>query len=170
MKMGGYSKLNEKALVEAVIFASKGLSFKRLKKITGIDKNSLERILESIKEEYSSSEKGIELREVDGRFRFYTKKEYSDYIEKVIRRKYSQLNEGQMEVVVIIVMNGPLSKREIDRMRGKDSSSLIRSLREMGVVSRKRKGRSVLYDLTRGFKQSSIYEEIVSMIRGGTDG
>ncbi len=162
--------MNEKAAVEAVIFASKGITLKKLKKITGIEEESLKKIINDIYEECSKDDKGIELREVEGRYRFYTKKEYSDYVEKVTRRKYSKLNENQMEVVVIIAMNGPLSKKEIDQMRGKDSSAVIRSLREMGVVSRKRTGRSVLYNLTRGFRQSSIYEEIVSMIRGDANG
>ncbi len=162
--------MNERAVVEAVIFASKGITLKRLKKVTGIDEDSLKRIIGEIQRDCERESSGIELREVEGRYRFYTKKIYSGYVEKVTRRKYSKLNENQLEVVVIIAMNGPLSKKEIDQMRGKDSSTVIRSLREMGVVSRKRKGRSVLYNLTRGFRQSSIYEEIVSMIRGGPDG
>ena len=162
--------MNERAVVEAVIFASRGITLKRLKRITGIDEDSLKKIIDDIQRECERESRGVELREVEGRYRFYTKKEYSDYVEKVTRRKYSKLNENQLEVVVIIAMNGPLSRREIDRMRGKDSSAVIRSLREMGVVSKKREGRSVLYNLTRGFRQSSIYEEIVSMIRGGSDG
>ncbi len=162
--------MNERAVVEAVIFASRGITLKRLKKVTGIDEDSLKEIIKEIQKDCEKESSGVELREVEGRYRFYTKKIYSDYVEKVTRKKYSKLNESQLEVVVIIAMNGPLPKREIDRMRGKDSSTVIRSLREMGVISSRRKGRSVLYNLTRGFKQSSIYEEIVSMIRGGSNG
>ncbi len=162
--------LREKAIVEAVVFASRGITLKRLSRVTGIGEERLKEILEDLREEYSKEEHGVELREVEGRYRFYTKKELSEYVEKVTRRKYSKLNEQQMEVVVIIAMNGPLTRREIEEMRGKDSSAVLRSLREMGVVSRKRKGSRVLYDLTRGFKQSSIYEEILSMVRGGADG
>ncbi len=158
--------MKEKALVEALIFASKGITIKRLSKLTKIDEERVREIIEDLSKEYSSQDRGIELREIEGRYRFYTKREFSDYVEKVTRRKYSKLNAQQLEVVVIIAMNGPLTRKEIDHMRGKDSSHVLRSLREMGVVSRKRKGNRVVYDLTRGFKRSTVYEEIKSILRG----
>ena len=65
--------MKEKALVEAVIFASRGITIRRLSKITGIDEERLKSTVQSIERDYSSKDRGIELREIEGRYRFYTK-------------------------------------------------------------------------------------------------
>ncbi len=162
--------MNLKPLVEAVIFASKGIGLKKLSRLLNLDEESLSEILESIKEEYSSPDHGIELREIDGEYRFYTKAELGEKIGRILGRNFTKLTASQLEIVVIIVMNGPLTKAEIDEIRGKDSSNLIRTLHRMGVLRRRRRGRRITYDLSKGFKESSMYEEIKKMLRGEGDG
>jgi len=162
--------MNKKALVEALIFASKGISLKKLVRVLKIDEQEILKIIGDIEKEYSREEHGIELREVEGRYRFYTKKELGEYVEKLLKKSFSRLTANQLEVVVIIAMNGPLTKSEIDEMRGKDSSNIVRTLYRMGVVRRRRAGRRIRYDLSKSFKESAVYEEISRILRGGDNG
>jgi len=162
--------VKEKAMVEAIVFASKGISLKRLAKLVGVDEDAVRSILEELMKEYSSEDHGVELREIDGVYRFYTKRGLADVVGKSLRRNFTKLTSNQLEVVVIIAMNGPLTRAEIDEMRGKDSSNVVRKLHGMGVLRRRRKGKKILYDLSRPFKESSIYERILEMLRGGEGG
>ena len=162
--------MNEKALVEALIFASKGITLKKLSRITGIEEKRLEEIISSIKTFYESEDRGVELREVDGEYGFYTKRDYGDYVEKLLGKRFTKLTPQQLEVVVIIAMKGPLTKSEIDSSRGKDSSNIIRTLHRMGVLRRRRKGKRILYDLSKPFKESALYEEIMERLRGEEHG
>ncbi len=122
------------------------------------------KLLGEIEKKYSQEDSGIELREVEGRYRFYTKKDYADYIEKALKRQFSKLSESQLEVVVILALYGPMTRREIERRRGKDSSYILRALQDMRVIRKKRKGREILYTFTRSFKESAIYEEVKEKI------
>ncbi len=155
-------------IIEAIIFASKGVTLKKLKRILKIPEDEILGALKELEKRYSSKEHGIELREVDGRYRFYTKKDFGEFVEKAIGKSFSKLTQAQLEVVIIIIMNGPLTRAEIERRRGKDSSGIIRSLIQAGVLRKKRRGRQILYDFTRAFKESAMYEEILGMI--GSDG
>ena len=163
-------KRNIMAEIEAIIFASRGVSLKKLKRVLKVPEGEIRRVIEELQNKYSSKDHGIELREVEGRYRFYTKKDYGEVVEQALGRRFSKLTEAQLEVVVIIVMNGSLTRSEIDRRRGKDSSAVIRTLLEMRVLRKKRRGRHVFYELTRSFKESTIYEEVLEMLRSGEDG
>jgi len=125
------------------------------------------KLLSEIEKKYSQEDFGIELREVEGRYRFYTKKDYADYIEKTLKRQFSKLSESQLEVVVILALYGPMTRRDIEKRRGKDSSYILRTLQDMRVIRKKRKGREILYTFTRAFKESAIYEEIKEKIGSG---
>ena len=157
------------ASVEAAIFASKGISLRKLCRIFKIKEGEMLNVIEKIKEEYSKELHGIELREIDGKYRFYTKKEFGNIATKAAGKSFSKLTSSQLEIVVILIMHGDLSRKEIDQIRGKDSSNILRSLVEMRVLRRKRKGRSVLYTFTRSFKESSIYEELSYSIRSDSN-
>ncbi|HIP91958.1 MAG TPA: SMC-Scp complex subunit ScpB [Thermotoga sp.] len=151
--------MNLKALVEAVIFASRGITAERISSITGKSVEEIRKVLEEIKNEFSSEDHGVELVEIDGHYRFYTKPIYSDYVAKITRKRFDKLSDSQLEIVAILLVNGPLTKSEIDSFRGRDSSAILSSLYKMGVVRRKRKGRSYLYELSKSFKETTMIEE-----------
>ncbi len=151
--------------VEAAIFASKGISLKKLCRVFKMSEDEMKEVLDIITKEYEQEKHGIELKEVEGRYRFYTKKRYGEIVYKAAGKSFSKLSTSQLEVVVIILLHGELSRKEIEKLRGKDSSNILRSLVEMRVLRRKRKGRRVVYTFTRSFKESAIYEEVLNMLR-----
>ncbi|MCD6550819.1 SMC-Scp complex subunit ScpB [Thermotoga sp.] len=150
-----------KAAIEALLFASNGISSERLARVLEVDEEKVKEVLEELVKEYKRSEHGVILREVAGKYRFYTKPEYADLVSKITRRKYKNLTETQMEIVALLLLSGPLPKSEIDAFRGKDSSTVLSSLQKMGVVRKKRHGRGFLYQLSPSFVESTMLDEML---------
>ncbi|ADA66380.1 MAG: Condensin subunit ScpB [Thermotoga sp. 47_83] len=162
-----------KAAIEALLFASSGVSPEKLAKVLETSEEKVKEILKELVKEYEKPEHGVVLREVGGKYRFYTKPEYADLVSRMSRRKYRNLTESQMEIVALLLLSGPLPKSEIDAFRGKDSSNVLSSLQKMGVVRKKRHGRGFLYQLSPSFVESAMLDEMlkeVSQKLGGDGG
>ena len=69
-----------KAAVEALILASNGITLERLVRILEKEPEEIKRALEELKKEYENEAHGVVLREVNGRYRFFTKPEYADFV------------------------------------------------------------------------------------------
>lgn len=156
------------ALIEAIIFASKGISIQKLSELTNIDQDEINKIIEHLYSKYNNnSESGIELKNIDGYLKFYTKKQYSSYIEKVVkRRSLSTLTNQQLEIVILLATKKEATKKEIDGIRGKDSTNILKQLLYSGVIKRKKSGRSYIYSLTETFKEETLIEELIEELGG----
>lgn len=155
-------ELNKQALVESLLFSSRGLDADTISKVTGLTPAEVRSIIERLKEVYSAPEHGVELKEIEGFFRFYTKPEYARYVSKVAkRRNLGALSTAQLEIVVFLANRKQATKLEIDGLRGKDSSALLRQLLSAGVVKRRKSGRSYVYALTEAFRDESMIEELL---------
>lgn len=156
------------ALIEAIIFASKGISIQKLSELTNIDQDEINKIIEHLYSKYNNnSESGIELKNIDGYLKFYTKKQYSSYIEKVVkRRSLSTLTNQQLEIVILLATKKEATKKEIDGIRGKDSTNILKQLLYSGVIKRKKSGRSYIYGLTETFKEETLIEELIEELGG----
>lgn len=161
-----------KAAIEALIFASNGITLEKLIRILEKDPEEIKRALEELKKEYEGEAHGVVLKEVNGRYRFFTKPEYADFVSRLSGRKYRNLTDTQMEVVALLLISGPIPKSEIDAFRGKDSSAVLSSLQKMGVIRKKRKGKSYLYQLSPSFVESTMLDEILKEVsqKFGSDG
>ncbi len=152
--------MNLKAAVEALIFASKGITAEKLAEFLKISVDEVGRTLEELSSEFDSEEHGVELKKVGDVYRFYTKAEYAQLIQSVSRSIYAKLSASQLEIVAILMLNGPSTLQTINELRGKDSSVLVRSLHKMGVLTRKRQKNSFVYNLSDNFKDLLMIEEV----------
>lgn len=159
----------QKALVEAIIFASRGIDRQTIKSLTEIPDDQLEDIIRQIFEDYSSNEHGIELKEIEGYLRFYTKAKFSSVVSKVSkRRNLGSLSPSQLEIAIFLAVRKQATKLEIDSMRGKDSTNIIKQLLVSGVIKRRKSGRTFVYSLTDTFKDESMIEELVRQAGGAS--
>lgn len=159
--MGG-DDLRKRALVESLIFASRGLDVGTLVEITGLDDGEVRSILSALMEDYRSDAHGIELKEIDGYYRFYTKPDYAKYVSKVARRRnLGALSPAQLEIVVFLAARRQATKLEIDSMRGKDCAAILKQLLSSGVVRRRKVGRGYVYSLTETFREESMIDELL---------
>ncbi len=157
------------SLVEAIIFASRGVSKTTLAELTKIPEDELDEILKYLREKYDSEEHGIELKQIEDYYRFYTKPQFADAVSKVARRRnLGSLSPAQLEIAVFLAVRRQATKLEIDSMRGKDSSNLIKQLLVAGVIKRRKLGRTFVYSLTDTFKDESMIEELVRQAGGAS--
>jgi len=123
------------------------ISVERLSRITGDDKNEVEEALGRLRE--NLSERGIVLVKKDEDFLLGTSPYASEIIKSLIKDEISSdLTKAALETLSAVVYKGPLSKMEIDYIRGVNSSYTLRSLMVRGLVEREqnpRDARSFIY-------------------------
>ncbi|MFN3284540.1 MAG: SMC-Scp complex subunit ScpB, partial [Pseudothermotoga sp.] len=111
--------LKLKAMIEALIFAARGMTLERLAKVTENDVGTVTKVVEELEKEYNSEDHGVELKKVGDVYRFYTKPEYSQIVGKVTRTFYTKLSSSQMEIIAAILLNGPSTMQMLNELRGK---------------------------------------------------
>ena len=151
-------KNNLCAIVEALIFMSeRPINLKKIQGHIGEDVNieEIQEVVSYLQKEYLSDRHGISLVEVAGGFQFRTKQNYAEYIKKFSKTTSLVLSPTAMEVLAVIAYREPIAKSDIDKIRGVDSSYIIRGLMEKGLIRISGKseqlGRSSLYVTTPRF-------------------
>ncbi len=147
-----------KAVVEALIFASsKPLTPAEIRKVTKVlSVSQIEKIAAELKEEYQQSGRSYELLEIAGGYELSTKKEFAPWILKIeLQRKARQATQSALETLAILAYKQPLTRAEIEALRGVDTSGVISTLMEKGfikIVGKKEvPGRPFLYGTTEKF-------------------
>ena len=147
-----------KGAIETIIFMSdKPISLTKIR--DNIDKEIPVRFvhnaLSELMDEYEKRHHGIRLAEVAEGFQFRTKAVYSRYVQNVFKVNSLVLTPSALEVLAIIAYKQPVSRVEIDRIRGVDSSHIVRTLmdkRLIKVVGRSEElGKPTIYGTTAEF-------------------
>lgn len=149
--------------VEAILFAAeRPASFDRLREAFGSPAPTNAQLLEAIEKvqlRYHDSDRGFELRKAQGGYHFVTKIENAEYIRRFQASKPFRLGRSALEVMAIIAYRQPITRAEIDQVRGIDSSHLLRTLIERGLVRMAGKadvpGRPVQYASTDKFLETT---------------
>lgn len=147
------------ATIEALLFTSdKPVPVSRLCEVLGEESHSQEAIFESleqIKSRYLNHSFGFELREAQGGYHFVTKPAHGEWVRKFLAMRPFKLGRSALETLAIIAYRQPVTRAEIDKVRGIDSSHLLRTLIERGIVKMAGKaevpGRPVQYKTTPRF-------------------
>jgi segregation and condensation protein B len=150
-----------KPVVESLLFSThEPLSINRIGKILGdIPAKTIRNIISDITREYEGAIHGIQIVEIAGGFQMATKPEVSSYILKLERqKKRSPLSTPALETLAIIAYKQPITRAEIESIRGVDSSGVIHNLGEMDlirVVGKKEVvGRPPLYGTSEEFRET----------------
>ena len=146
-----------KSIVENVLLAAdQPINAGELCKIflDGTDKDQLQSILDELKEEYSS--RNLQITEVADGYQLCTRHEYNDYIRKFLKLDRStRLSQPSLDTLSIIAYKQPLTRQEVDEIRGVDSSGVIKTLLEKKVIGpagrKKVPGRPIMYRTTQKF-------------------
>ncbi|WP_456395262.1 SMC-Scp complex subunit ScpB [Desulfurobacterium sp.] len=141
-------------ILEAVIFVSEEpVAIEEIAQKLELNIYELQEALEHIKGKYSNG--GVILKEVAGGYKFYTSPEVSSYVKKFVEDKPIKLSKHLLEVLAIIAYKQPITKKEIETIRGRTADGAIKSLLEkrlIQVVGRKKgPGRPKLYGTTDDF-------------------
>jgi segregation and condensation protein B len=123
--------------IEAILFySSEPISINYLVKILESSKADVESALKELSQE--SNSRGIRLLESQGEYSLVTAPEYSEIIEKMVKEERERdLGRAGIETLAIIAYKGPVSKKEIEYIRGVNSQYALRNLLLRGLVERK---------------------------------
>ncbi|ASS96339.1 SMC-Scp complex subunit ScpB [Peribacillus simplex] len=150
--------INWKGILEALLFAAgdEGLSIKQIASVLEITEYQATDIVESLKEEYISDVRGIQVIEIAGVYQMTTKKEHSDYLKRLVETSSTQgLSQAALETLAIIAYKQPITRAEIDEIRGVKTERPIHTLvtkvliKEVGRAEGS--GRAYLYGTTKEF-------------------
>ncbi|MBR2207310.1 MAG: SMC-Scp complex subunit ScpB [Synergistaceae bacterium] len=150
--------LNLKAKIEALLFmASSPVDEKELKDLLAVPPNENKNALKELKSEYESENRGIFINFIGGGWILETKPELYDLISSfrnIEKTKRVRLSKAAIETAAIIAYNQPVTRSEIDEIRGVHSDSSIAKLLEHGLIKisgRKGKTGGLLYVTTQKF-------------------
>ncbi len=142
-------------LIEALIFATdKPVTLQRLRQLTRVaDITRIEAALAELHEDYK--ERGIALTVVSGGYQFRTNTSFSSWVQQLIAGRPVRLSRAQLETLAIIAYRQPITRPEIDEIRGVDSSATLRLLLDRSLIrvlgKREEVGRPSLFGTTKEF-------------------
>lgn len=143
--------------VEALLFvAGEALSIPQLAKVLHADEREIAAVLQHIEAEYS--ERGIVLREVAGGYRFATSPLARDVVEAYLLPPKTTLSTPALEALAVIAHLQPVTRSEIEAIRGVNSDSVVTTLLDRGLIAEAGRkdvvGRPMQYKTTPFFLES----------------
>jgi segregation and condensation protein B len=145
-----------KAVIEGLVFAADApIRPERIAEILEEEKEQVTAILLELTEEYRLAHRGFLLHEVAEGFQFRTRPEYGDWMRRLSKGKPFRFSRPALETLSIIAYRQPVTRAEIEYLRGVDSGGVLKTLLEKHLVRILGKkdvpGRPILYGTTREF-------------------
>ncbi|HAW49487.1 TPA: SMC-Scp complex subunit ScpB [bacterium] len=143
-----------KSIIEALIFSSpEPISTKKLTEVVGEKKDVIMDAIYELKN--NLSERAIELAYVAGGWRVQTKQEFSPWIKKLSPKRKIKLSPQALVTLAIIAYKQPITRQEIEKIRGVDSTCAIKTLIDLELVEiagqKRIIGNPFLYRTTKKF-------------------
>ncbi len=129
--------MNEiKNKIESLLFIShKPLSVAELAKLVESDRSEVEASLESLREEYAQKAGGIELIKLEDKYQLATAAANSELTARFLKTEATgELTRPSLEALTIIAYRGPISKAELELIRGVNCSIILRNLLIRGLI------------------------------------
>ncbi|MFJ8235101.1 SMC-Scp complex subunit ScpB [Ureibacillus sp. NPDC094379] len=154
--------------IEALLFVvgDDGLTVKQLSQLLEVDEIDIEAGLSELETNYTESEeRGITLKNLAGTYQLTTKPFFADTIKKLVENPTSHvLSSASLEVLAIIAYKQPITRAEVEDLRGVKSERPIQTLISRALVQEvgraERTGRAILYGTTKEFLNYFGLEDI----------
>lgn len=149
---------NKLGILEGILFVvgDEGINLNSLCEIMDIKQDEAKELLLRLKSNYEKKDRGLRISYLGDAFKLTTKEEHKEYYQKLVETPdANELSSASLEVLAIIAYNQPITRVEIDEMRGVSSTHIIRRLVAKGLIKEAGKsklpGRPNLYRTTREF-------------------
>jgi segregation and condensation protein B len=155
-----------KSVIESLLFVwGEPLSHNKIAKILEIKPSTVEKIIHEMMEQYQEEKRGIQIIEVNKHYQYSTLKDNYAYIEKLcVTTKSKGLSNSALEVLAIIAYQQPITKLDIEQIRGVNCDSPLQNLLERGLVEVTGKlekiGRPQIYGTTDLFLKSFGFKSL----------
>lgn len=160
-------KLSElEAIVEAILFTmGEAVELERIAAATEQDEDTCRRVIHNMMDRYAGEENGIQIIELDGAFQMCTKASMYEYLVKIAHvPKKHVLTDVLLETLSIIAYKQPITKIEIEHIRGVKSDHAVNKLVEYNLVCEvgrlEAPGRPILFATTEEFLRNFGIESL----------
>ena len=145
------------AAIEAILFSmGEAVSIKELSNVLEIDDKTLEKIISNMMDKYDDEGRGIRLVRLENSYQLCTKNEHYDVLSKVVNMpKKHNLTDSLMETLSIIAHKQPVTRQEIEAIRGVSCVHAINKLVEYNLITEVGRldaiGRPILFGTSEDF-------------------
>jgi segregation and condensation protein B len=146
-----------KSVIESLLFAAgEPVSIARLSAaLDDVPRAALQKALTAMAAAYAAESRGIVIEEVAGGYQMRTPKAHAAYVRKLLAARPPRLSRPLMETAAIIAYRQPITRPEIEQMRGVDSGGVLETLLEKRLVRiagrKDAPGRPIIYETTSEF-------------------
>ena len=148
----------KKAVLEGLLFVvgEDGLTLDQIENVLEIDEETSKNLIMELKKDYEDENRGLRIDFLGNRFKLTTKFEHKEYYQKLIENpETNTLSQAALETLAIIAYNEPITRVQVDAIRGVGSSSIVRKLVAKGFIKESGRsempGRPILYETTNEF-------------------
>lgn len=152
--------------IESMLFASGDpVGVDKISDVLQIEKKLVRKVLEMIVDRYEKPESGIQVIRLDDKYQMCTYSKNAEYVRQLldVRRKMP-LSSAAMEVLAIIAYNQPVTKAFVEQVRGIDSSTIVNSLAQKGLIEERGRlelpGHPIMYGTSSLFLRSFGIESL----------
>ena len=146
------------AVLEGLLYVQGdlGLTIEQVMDILEVDRERAKELIYELKKSYEDENRGLKINFLGNTFKLTTKEEHKEYYQKLIIDSKTQiLSNSALGVLAIIAYNEPITRVEVDKLRGVDSAYLVRRLLAKGLIKECGKselpGKPILYKTTDEF-------------------
>lgn len=158
-----------KTIIEGLLFASaEPLSLSRLQSVLdGMERSTIKEAIEELRRDYEFSGRAFRLEEVGGGYQLRTIPELAPWIRRLSRHTVPRLSNASLETLAVIAYRQPVTRAEVEHIRGVDCGAVIRGLLEKGLVKilgrKDVPGRPLLYGTSRKFLEVFGLKDLSSL-------
>ena len=147
-----------KGIIEGLLYVhgDLGLTIDQVSDILEITNEESKQLILSLKQDYVEQDRGLRINYLGNSFKLTTKEEHKEYFRKLLENpKNNTLSNAALETLAIIAYNEPLTRGEVDEIRGVDSVYVLRRLLAKGLIKEcgksEKPGHPILYKTTNEF-------------------
>lgn len=147
---------NKKSILESLIFISgKPIKFKKLAQISGLNELEVKKLLNELSNEYTEQNRGIQLLFKNDLVQMVSHPKYSEFIKKLVTSELQEdLSQAALETLSIIAYRGPITRAEIEEIRGVNCIYILRNLLIRGLIEKTKSlddARRAVYEVSFDF-------------------
>ena len=152
------SKYNLTGVLEGLLFSTghEGITIKQISDVLGVNQEKVSELINELAFDYKQEGRGIRLSESQGSYYLTTKPEHNVYFKQLLNSSVqTKLSQAALETLAIIAYNQPLTRVEIENIRGVNSDRAVQTLVARSLIEEKGKkdslGKPVLFGTTIDF-------------------
>ncbi|MFZ7120438.1 MAG: SMC-Scp complex subunit ScpB [Eubacteriaceae bacterium] len=169
-----------KAIIESLLFSvGEAISLQEISETLELNHSETKELILSLKDEYDYESRGIQINQINSKFQMCTRPEYYSYINKIMtERNTSGLSQAALETLAIIAYKQPVTRVEVELLRGVKTSSSVQTLIDRNLIKEAGRldspGKPIVYETTFEFlrylgltsiKELPSYEEFLEGIQ-----